>query len=100
MFRLVRWICSLAVLFVMIWFATTVQLGKRTLFGHLRAIFATQAAKDLADGTAEEARKVAHRVRQELRADGGAAAGEHPPLDPVGERDRRNLDRLVREKAR
>lgn len=100
MFRLVRWLCSLAVLAVMIWFATTVPLGKRTLWGHLRAIFATQAAKDLADGTEEEARKVARRVREELHADGGTTPRAHRPLDPIDERDRRGLDRLVRERAR
>jgi cell division protein FtsB len=98
MFRLIRLLISLVVLAMMIWFATNVMLGKRTLWGHLQAIFATQAAKDLADGTKEEAEKVAKRVRAELRTDGGAAR-PHAPLEGVDERDRRELDKLVKEKT-
>jgi hypothetical protein len=71
MFGIVRFLFSLMVLAVVVWFATTVPLGKRTLWGHLRAIAGTQEAKDLAEGTAEEAHKVAERMRQ-LRLDGGA----------------------------
>jgi hypothetical protein len=97
MFRLIRFLLSLAFLAVVIWFATTVPLGKRTLWGHLQAIFATQAAKDLADGTKEEAKKVAKRVREELHHDGGAE--KDAPLDPVDERERRRLDRLVKERT-
>ncbi len=66
---LVRFVVSLAMLCAFVWFAVTVPLGKRTLWGHVTAIFATQEAKDLADGTAEEAKKVARKVEREL----------HPP---------------------
>jgi len=45
----------------------TVPLGKRTLWGHVHAIFGTQEARDLADGTEEEAKKVAQKVKEELR---------------------------------
>lgn len=101
MFRLARGIFSLVIFAIVIWFATMVPLGNKTLWGHLRAIFATQAAKDLAHGTEQEARKVAARMRGELVPDGGSAkVKEHAPLDPVGERDQRDLDRLVREKTR
>jgi hypothetical protein len=71
MFHLFRLLLSLAMLAAFIWFATSVPLGKRTLWGHLHAIFATQAAKDLAEGTKEEAERVARRVRDELERDGG-----------------------------
>jgi hypothetical protein len=107
MFRLVRFVFSLLVFAVVIWFATTIPLGKKTLWGHLRAIFATQEAKDLAEGTREEARRVADRVREELHRDGGAADGgikteapKHPPLDPVAEKDKKALDKLVRDKTK
>jgi hypothetical protein len=106
MFRLVRFLFSLAVFAVMLWFATTIPLGKRTLWGHLHAIFATQEAKDLAEGTKEEARKMADRVREELNRDGGdddkheAHKRAAPPLDPVGEKDQKSLDKLVREKVK
>jgi len=101
MFRLLRFLLSLAFLAVLAWFATNVQLGKRTLWAHLRAIFASQEAKDLAEGTREEAKKVADRVREELARDAGAAdAHARAPLDPVDERDQKSLDKLVREKTR
>jgi hypothetical protein len=71
--RLIRFLGTLLLLAIIAYFATTVQLGKRTLWGHLVAIFSTPAAKDLADGTKEEAKKVADRLRRELRPrDGGA----------------------------
>jgi hypothetical protein len=66
---LVRFCISLVMFAAFIWFAVTVPLGKRTLWGHLHAIFATQEAQDLADGTKEEAEKVARKVKDEL----------HPP---------------------
>jgi hypothetical protein len=66
MFRLIRLLISLAMTAVFIWFAVTVPLGKHTLWGHLRAIFGTQEARDLAEGTREQAHKVADRVREEL----------------------------------
>jgi hypothetical protein len=97
MFRLVRWLFSLALFAAVVWFATTVKLGKRTLWGHLVAIVSTREAKDLAEGTREEAQKVARRLRGESPDLGARHAGA--PLDPVEERDRRGLDHLVREKT-
>ena len=100
MFRLVRWLFSLFLFALVVWFATSVPLGNKTLWGHLHAIFATKEAKDLADGTEEEARKVADRVRAELAGDGGAPRRARAPLDPVNAREQRDLDRLVREKTK
>jgi hypothetical protein len=103
MFRLGRFLFSLLLVVVVLWFATNVQLGKRTLWGHLRAIFASQEAKDLAEGTKEEAKKVADKVREELARDAGAPDGSHhahAPLDPVDTKDQKSLDKLVREKTR
>lgn len=109
---LFRWLFTLLFLCAVLWFATMVPLGKRTLWGHLRAIFATQPAKDLAEGAKEEARKVAERLRDEGKPGGaakpegkpdGAAKPEQapaPPLDPVGPSERKRLDRLVRERTR
>src|SRR5262245_17236058 len=97
MFRFFRLLLSLAMLAAFIWFATSVRLGKRTLWGHLSAIFATQAAKDLAEGTRDAAEKVARRVRSELKRDAGEARSQ--PLDPVDERDRKGLDHLVHKKV-
>jgi hypothetical protein len=65
----IRFLISLVLFLAFIWFAVTVKLGKRTLWGHTYAIFSSQEAHDLAEGTKEEAEKVARRVKKEI----------HPP---------------------
>jgi hypothetical protein len=96
MFRLVRFFLSLALLGAIIWCATRVPLGNRTLWGHLRAISGTREAHDLAAGTAEEAHQVAERVRRGLAPE----REWHPPMETVDERDRRGLDHMVQQKSR
>ena len=76
---LVRFLFSLLVLAAFVWFAVTVPIGKRTLWGHVHAIFGTQEAKDLADGTKEEAEKVARKVQEELRPRDMAQPPAAPP---------------------
>jgi hypothetical protein len=101
MFRLIRLLLSLAMLGAFVWFAVNVPLGKRTLWGHLHAIFSTPEAKDLADGTKEEAQKVADKVRQGLHpTDMGQTRRMHAPLDPVDDSDRQKLHDLVKRKTR
>jgi hypothetical protein len=102
MFRLIRFLLSLLVLAGIVWFAINVPLGKRTLWGHLRAIFSTREAKDLADGTKEEAQKVADKVRQGLHPSDMSSSSrrQHAPLDEVEESDRQKLHDLVKEKTR
>jgi hypothetical protein len=75
---LVRLLFSLVTLFAFVWFAVTVPLGKRTLWGHAHAIFGTQEAKDLAEGTKEEAEKVARKVKAELHPPDMAEAAAEP----------------------
>ena len=75
---LVRFLFSIVMLSAFVWFAVTVPLGKRTLWGHVHAIFATQEAKDLAEGTKEEAEKVARKVKAELHP-ADMAHAEMPP---------------------
>ncbi|MEO6950322.1 MAG: hypothetical protein ABI321_00810 [Polyangia bacterium] len=62
MLALVRFVFSLLVLAVLVWFATMVPLGDHTLWGHLKAIAGTHEAKDFADGTRKEAQKVADKL--------------------------------------
>ena len=76
---LVRFLISLVMLAAFVWFAVTVPLGKRTLWGHVHAIFATQEAQDLADGTKQEAEKVARKVKEELRPQDMAQPPTTPP---------------------
>ncbi len=81
--RLVRFCISLVMLTTFIWFAVTVPLGKRTLWGHMHAIFGTQEAKDLAEGTKEEAEKVAHKVKEELHPEDMAQLPSPAPVRRV-----------------
>jgi len=76
---LVRFLFSIVMLLAFVWFAVTVPLGKRTLWGHVHAIFGTQEAKDLAEGTKEEAEKVARKVKAELHQPDMAHAEPTPP---------------------
>ncbi len=92
MFGLIRFAFSLIIFAIVVWFAVTVPLGSRTLWGHLRAIGNTEAAHELAEGTKVEARKVAERLLN--GPDGGAPEGK--PLDEHTTEERRELDKLVK----
>jgi hypothetical protein len=65
MFGLIRFFFSAVIFAIVVWFAVSVPLGSRTLWGHLRAIAGTKEAKDFADGTKEEAKKVADKLLAE-----------------------------------
>ena len=92
--RLVFWLIAFAAI---AWFATSVPLGDRSLWGHLVAIWATPEAQDLKRGTEDEAKKVAERFRDELHRDGGATRPPSP--ERLDDRDRRDLDRVIRSKT-
>ena len=95
-----------------VWFSATVELGSRTLLEHLFAIGRTPEARALAEGTRDEAGRVADRVRQALHHDEArplppmaSAPPSVPspaaaPKDKLDDHDRARLDRLVREKSR
>ncbi len=51
MFRLLTFFGSILGFAAIVWFGVTVDLGDRTLFGHLRAIGASEEAQQLWDGT-------------------------------------------------
>jgi hypothetical protein len=92
--RLIRFLFSLVFLAAVIWFAVTVKLGRRTLYGHLRAIFATQEAKDLAEGAKDEAKKIAEKLKHPDGVDAGA------PLDKPTTKERDGLDKLIKDKTK
>lgn len=59
----------------------TVKLGKRTFFGHIRAIWATEEVQDLKHGVEEKAGPAVERVKRGVEAGlsddtgSGSAAG-------------------------
>ena len=77
MFALIRFAFSLVLFAIVVWFATNVTLGSRTLWGHLRAIAQTKEAQELADGTKQEARKVADKLLSQ--SDGGVPPAPSKP---------------------
>ena len=87
MFRLLRFLISSLMLSAFIWFAVSVPIGKRTLWGHVVRIARTDEARDLADGARETARDVAKRMQDEIheRADAGVVPpppAKHRPHAP------------------
>lgn len=74
MYRFVRMMVTMAILFVVVYFAVTVPIGKHTLWGHLVRIAHSPEAQDLADGAKETAKDAARRAQQELEAQKNAAA--------------------------
>jgi hypothetical protein len=80
-FRLITFCISIVGFAAIVWFGVTVELGDRTLFGHLRAIGGTQEAQQLWDGTKG---KVTDFVGIEAarRAEAAKEAFKHPPAKP------------------
>lgn len=66
----------------------TVKLGKRTFFGHVRAIWATDEVQDLKNGVQEKAGPAARDLKNkvhEMTADdptGSGSAGSAAPAKP------------------
>ncbi len=71
-------IIYLALLVGFIYIGSTVKLGKRTFFGHVRAIWHTEEVQDLKDGVEEKAKPLADRVER------GGKAAYHAMKDGSG----------------
>jgi len=80
LFRLIKLLISLAALAGFIWFGANVQLGQRTLFGHLQAIGQTREAHELVEGTKESARPLVEEAGRRLahRSDSAGTAKDEP----------------------
>jgi len=76
MFRLLRLAFWTVVVVGLVYFALAVPLGKRTLAGHLVAIWRSPQGRELREGTREAATPLLEKARRgaaALSADGGAA---------------------------
>ena len=65
MLRLLVWI---ALIGAFVFAGSTIKLGNRTFFGHVRAIWHTEEAQDLKQGVKEKAAPAASRVKRGLEA--------------------------------
>lgn len=72
---MIRFLVYLAIAIALAWFATTVQLGKHTLVGHIRAIWHTEEVRDLKDGVKEKAGPAVDRLERGARAGYRSATG-------------------------
>jgi len=72
---MIRFLVYLVIAIALAWFATTVQLGKHTLVGHIRAIWHTEEVRDLKDGVKEKARPAVDRLERGINAGYHAATG-------------------------
>ena len=64
MFKLVKLVVWLVLLVVFIWFGSTVELGKHTLFGHVKRIWASDETQDLVDGVKEKGGPTYDKVKR------------------------------------
>jgi hypothetical protein len=72
---MIRFLVYLAIVIALAWFAFTVQLGKHTLAGHIRAIWHTEEVRDLKDGVKEKARPAVDRLERGIHAASGSERG-------------------------
>jgi hypothetical protein len=90
MFRL---LLILAIAAVIAYFGSTVQLGQRTFFGHVRAVWSTDEARDMRKGLEEKAGPALDRMKRGVEAgikaatgdDGGPAEGATIDGGPIGD---------------
>lgn len=74
---MIRWLVILAIAGVLAYCGATVPLGKRTFFGHVRAIWATDEVQDLKQGVKENAGPTVDRLKRGVEK-GIEAAQENP----------------------
>jgi hypothetical protein len=71
---MLRFLVYLALIIGLVYFATTVPLGKRTLVGHVRAIWHTEQVQELKDGVKEKAGPAVDRLERGVKAGYRAAS--------------------------
>jgi hypothetical protein len=76
---MIRFLLYLAIAIGLVYFATTVPLGKRTLVGHVRAIWHTEEVQEFKQGVKDKAGPAVDRLERGVKA-GYKAAGDpdHP----------------------
>lgn len=86
---MIRFFLTMVIVGALILFGATVKLGKRTFFGHVKAIWSTQEARDMRDGVSDKAAPVVDKiergvkagVREATRDDEPAAGSARPAID-------------------
>jgi hypothetical protein len=76
---MLRFLVYLVIAIVIAYFASTVQLGKRTLVGHIRAIWHTEEVHDLKEGVKQKAGPAVDRLEKGVKAGYHEATGSSKP---------------------
>ena len=111
MFRFLKLVIYLAALAGFIWFGTNVQLGNRTLFGHIQNIWKTHESQELVDGAKGKvgalvdraSDKVSKGIGKNVTAPATSRGEEQPsakPMEDVQNEDRKALRDLIGRKAK
>jgi hypothetical protein len=78
---MIRFVLYLAIAVVIVYVAITVPFGKRTLVGHIRAIWHTEQVQDLKDGVKEKAGPAVERIERGVKAGYKEATGSSDGSD-------------------
>ncbi len=76
---MIRFIVTAALVVVFIWFGATVNLGRRTLFGHIRNIWSSEEAHELREDVETKTGPALEEAKH--RAKAGWKAMQESPLD-------------------
>ncbi len=71
---MIRFFTMLVLVGMLAWCGATVQLGKRTFFGHISAIWNTEEAQDMKKGVEEKAGPVVKDMKEGVKENAGPAA--------------------------
>jgi hypothetical protein len=87
-FRLIKWLISVILLGAFVYFAVTVPVGSKTLWGHVKAIASSKESKELVDG-------VKNKVDRTMKDSADSKAG-----DKLLPKEREALRKLIRDKLK
>ncbi|MEZ4403808.1 MAG: hypothetical protein R3B06_27545 [Kofleriaceae bacterium] len=80
---MIRTLLTLTVIGFLVFLGATVKMGKRTLFGHVAAIWATDEARDMREGVSEKAKPVVDKVKRGVEAGYHEATRDEPAPAPT-----------------
>jgi len=83
----IRFLVAVMLVVALAYCGATVKLGKRTFFGHVKAIWSTEEAQDMREGVSEKAKPVVDKVKRGVEAgvraaseeEGGSGSGSGSP---------------------
>ncbi|MCX5747858.1 MAG: hypothetical protein NT062_35790 [Proteobacteria bacterium] len=64
---MIRWLIILGVCCVLAFLGSTVPIGKKTFFGHIRAIWTSSEMTDMKDGIEEKAGPAAEKIKRGVK---------------------------------